>query len=52
MYVISACDDIIYIDTSRFTNDKDLHSFIWKVKYDIEFVQQEDFIKKYVENVF
>lgn len=52
MYIETAHGDIIHIDISKFTNDVDLHTFIWKAKYDIEFTQSEDFIKKYVENVF
>ena len=52
MYVQTASGDIIEIDITKFTNDKELHSFIWKVKYNIEFTYSEDFIKKYVENVF
>ena len=52
MYVISANDDIVFIDVTKFHNDVELHSFIWKVKYDVEFSKKEDFIKKFVENVF
>ena len=52
MYIQTASGTIINIDITKFTNDTELHTFIWNVKYNIEFVESEDFIKKYVENVF
>ena len=52
MYIITANGDIAYIDISKFTNDVDLHSFLWRVQFDVEFSKQVDFIQKYVENVF
>ena len=50
--VQTASGTIINIDITKFTSDTELHSFIWNVKYNIEFTEKEDFIKKYVENVF
>ena len=52
MFIETATGSIISIDITKFTNDVELHTFIWNVKYNIEFVESEDFIKKYVENVF
>ena len=52
MYVQTATGSIVHVNISKFINDEELHSFIWKLKYDITFTKNEDFMKKYVENVF
>ena len=48
MYVISAAGTIVFVNTESFLNDKELHSFIWKLKHDIEFAKQDQYILEYV----
>ena len=49
MYVISASNKIVYIDIAKFLNDVELHSYIWKIKYNVEFAKQEQKILEYVQ---
>ena len=48
MYVICANNKIVYIDITNFLNNKDLHSYIWKLKYNIEFAKKEQDILGYI----
>ena len=52
MYIQAYDGTIIKIDITKFNSDKELHSFIWKTKYNIEFIHTDEFLKKCVENVF
>ena len=41
MYVIDAANNIVFVDLSKFKNEYELHTYIWKLKYNIEFAKQE-----------
>lgn len=48
MYIINDMGKIITIDISKVLNDEELYSYIWKVKYNIEFAKKKQNIIGYV----
>ena len=41
MYVINYKNEIVFIDVSKFHDDVELHSHVWKIMYNIEFPKQK-----------
>jgi len=48
MYIICANNNIVFVNIKKFLNNEELHSYIWKLKYNIEFAKKEQDILGYI----
>lgn len=48
MYIINANGKVVSIDVSKFLNDEEFYSYIWKIQYNVEFSKNKQNIIGYV----